>query len=187
MVWLSDYFQHLGPTFKNQDISHKKFSFPASLKNSEALAALGLCSHETTLLPDYTRASPVLPAYAASPPGTLRMAKPVTLVCGHNWARAWLSGLCVHACAFRSCAWGSRACMGSLRGHIHVKVCRCAGEGVAPAVAMWSVWATAVWHTPHRGLFRPLRGNRIPGFWLDCLVGFISVLVPTGGLSNGNI
>lgn len=42
-------------------------------------------------------------------------------------------------------------------------------------------------HAPHRSFFRPLRGNRIPPFWLGGLVGFISVSVPTGGLSNGNI
>lgn len=68
----------------------------------------------------------------------------------------------------------------------HVHVCVHWGY-VAIFVTMWSVWAPVVWHALHRGLFRPLSGNRIPSFWLGCLVGFISVSVPTGGLSNGNI
>lgn len=74
---------------------------------------------------------------------------------------------------------------------IYVRLCMCVCvhawmKGVI-YIAMWSVWAIVVWHALHRGLFRPLRANRIPGSWLGCLVGFISVSVPTGGLSNGNI
>jgi hypothetical protein len=79
-------------------------------------------------------------------------------------------------CSRVKSAWEECACKGMrVRG------------GVAVFVARWSVWATVVWHALHWGLFRTLRGNRIPGFWLGCLVGFISVSVPTGGLSNGNI
>lgn len=72
---------------------------------------------------------------------------------------------------------------------IYVRLCMymCVCMKRAIFIAMWSVWAIVVWHALHRGLFRPLRENRIPGFWLDCLVGFISVSVPTGGLSNGNV
>lgn len=77
-------------------------------------------------------------------------------------------------------------------GGVRVRVPVCTrvyawGVSVAVFVAMWSVWATVVWRALHRGLFRPLMGNWIPGFWLGCLVGFISVSVPTRGLSNGNI
>lgn len=49
--------------------------------------------------------------------------------------------------------------------HVHMYVC------MAVFMAMWSVWATVVWHALHRGLFRPLTGNWIPGSWLGCLVG----------------
>lgn len=68
-------------------------------------------------------------------------------------------------------------------------VCRCVRVGFA-----WTyLWPCGVCeplrseHALHRSFFRPLRGNRIPGFWLGHLVGFISVSVPTRGLSNGNI
>lgn len=69
-------------------------------------------------------------------------------------------------------------------GNVRLCVCVCMEGDIF--MAMWSVWAIVVWHTLHRGFFRPLRENRIPSFWLGCLVGFISVSVPTEGLSNGN-
>lgn len=86
--------------------------------------------------------------------------------------RGGWEALCVQGCACES------AC---------VHTCVCVGVCMAVFVAMWGVWATVVWHALHRRLFRPLMGNWIPGFWLGCLVGFISVSVPTRGLSNGNI
>lgn len=98
-------------------------------------------------------------------------------------------GECV--CIQQTCVWDTRvpACVHVVQGVcVDARMCTCAHRGcTAVSVPVWSVWAAVVWRALHRGLFRPLRGNRIPGFWPGCLAGFISVPVPTEGLSNGNI
>lgn len=195
MVWLSQYFQHLEPTFKNQGISHK---------NSEALADLDQDSHEATLLLSCT--GPASSALLLLPIITLRMAgfgtqsvwslldvRLLGSVClsvyvhTTNLQKIWVL-LCeanLNACICMNvymCTCMKPVCVGNVCKAMHV--CVCMEGGIF--MAMWSVWAIVVWHTLHRGLFRPLRENRIPSLWLGCLVGFISVSVPTEGLSNGN-
>lgn len=115
-------------------------------------------------------------------------------VCGHVNACVHVRSICVSG--VNVCVHSANLCVGHASACVHVvqgvcvdaRMCTCTHGGcTAISVPMWSVWAAVVWHALHRGLFRPLRGNRIPGFWLGCLAGFISVPVPTGGLSNGNV
>lgn len=124
---------------------------------------------------------------------------------------AWIEsavGVCIRermcACEVNLCEWGERVCVHSANpcvGHTSACMCTCGARRLCGRTRVYvcaqgvhgricahvGCVAAVVWRALHGGLFRPLRGNRIPGFWLRCLAGFTSVPVPTEGLSNGNI
>lgn len=126
-------------------------------------------------------------------------------VCVHGSSLQWecvYVNACVHVRSI--CVSGVNGCVCIQRirvGHTSACVCTCGARRLCGRTRVYvcaqgvhgricahvGCVAAVVWRALHRGLFRPLRGNRIPGFWLRCLAGFTSVPVPTEGLSNGNI